>query len=789
MLTSNGCDIGDQVRECYLEAFPVLFFNCLLMKRLLLLLTGLMSWAAFLSAQPSVDSSLLTLDQIFASNKFQQESSPTIRWVEAGNSYISASPSSTYSMATDLIRTTSADGKSSVFIAAESLIPPGTTSPLQIADFQLSSDETKVLIFTNTSRVWRRNTKGDYWFFHLQTRELRQLGAEFKPSSLMFAKFSPDNQSVSYVQDFNLYEEHLMTGEITQLTTDGNRDIINGTFDWVYEEEFGCRDGFRYSPEGNMIAYWQVDASNIGTFYMINNTDSIYSKIIPLQYPKVGEDPSATKVGIVTLSDQQTTWIDLPGGLATHYIPGMQWIHEDLLLIQQINRYQNDLRIFTYQPSGKRLKEVYREQENSWVDLSYPDITANSLSENEMILGPDGESVLRMTETDGWRHLYLIHLPTGTSTLLTPGNYDVASMLACTKDRVYFSASPGFSPSRFLYSVDLSGSGDSIRHSPQHIMGVHQYNISPNGSFAIHQHQSSTEVSTSRMIRLPDHSVVRQLVTNGDYREKLNTLRVPTVSFFSVTVAEGVVLDGRMMLPHDFNPNYQYPVLFHVYGEPWGQTAVDRQPGLWNTYLTQQGYIVINVDPRGTPCLKGSAFRKSIYRNIGRLNIEDLAEAARQVAEWEYIDKDRMAVWGWSGGGSSTLNLMFQYPGLFSTGIAVAAVPDQRLYDNVYQERYMGLPQDHAADFVAGSPVTHARHLSGNLMIIHGTADDNVHYQGMEVLINELIAHNKYFQMMSYPNRSHGIYEGANTRRHVYTTIADYLMKHVKPGGQLHASE
>ena len=742
-----------------------------------------------LSAQDVADSSYLTLDLIYASSEFRQEYSPTIRWIEEGNSYVSSAPSADLDGATDLIRIETATGETSPFIQASSLVPEGKDRPLWIADFQLSEDETNVLIFTNTSRVWRRNTKGDYWFFNIESKELKQLGKGFGPSSLMFAKFSPDNQFVSYVQDFNLYQENLETGEITQLTTDGTRDIINGTFDWVYEEEFDCRDGFRYSPDGSMIAYWQLDASEIGTFYMINNTDSIYPRLIPLQYPKVGEDPSATKVGIVGLEDQKTTWIELPGGLKSHYVPGMQWIDEDLLMIQQINRYQNDLNIFTYQPSSGNLTEVYREQEESWVDLSYPDMTSNSLAENELVVGPDGESVLRMTETDGWRHVYLINMISGATTLLTPGDYDVASMLTCTENRLYFSASPTFSPGRFLYSVSLNGEGDTIRHTPDGMMGVNRYDIAPNGAYAIFNHQSSTDVSTSSLIELPSHQVIRSLTTNDAYKAKLATLNMPDVSFFQITTEDGTVLDGRMMVPHNFDESLQYPVLFHVYGEPWGQTAVDRQAGLWNSFLTQQGYIVINVDPRGTPCLKGSEFRKSIYRQIGRLNINDLAEAALQISDWDYIDAERMAVWGWSGGGSSTLNLMFQHPGLFSTGIAVAAVPDQRLYDNVYQERYMGLPQDHEEDFLAGSPFTHAGNLEGNLMIIHGTGDDNVHYQGMEVLINELIAKNKYFDMMSYPNRSHGIYEGRNTRRHVYTTIARYLMEHVEAGGQPMGSE
>lgn len=735
-------------------------------------------------AQGLEDSRFLTIDRIFASSEFRQESTPRIRWIDDGNSYVISVASASVRGGRDMMRVESESQKTTVWINAAELIPEGQETPLRIADFTFSEDESNMLIFTNTSRVWRRNTKGDYWIFNLENRSLRQIGVNFPASSLMFAKFSPNNEFVSYVQAFNLYQENVETGEVTQLTSDGTRDIINGTFDWAYEEEFDCRDGFRYSPDGDMIAYWQLDASEIGTFYMINNTDSIYPKLIPVQYPKVGQDPSATKVGIVSLDDQSTTWIELPGGLKTHYVPGMQWISKDLLLIQQINRYQNDLKIFTYRPSDGHLKEIYREQEETWVDLSYPDLTSNGLAENELVLTADKKYFLRMTESDGWRHVYKVNLKSGKKILLTPGDYDVASMLASTKDRLLFSASPYSSVQRYLYSVDLKGTGDTMRLSPADYDGLNRYNISPNGRFAVHTHESMTEVRTIRFLSLPEHETIVDLVNNDTYRTKLESLALPTVSMTQVTTEDGMTLDVRMVLPPNFDSTKRYPVLFHVYGEPWGQTSVDRQVGLWNIMLAQQGYVVINLDARGTPCLLGSQWRKSIYRQIGRVNIRDLAMGAQEILKLPYLDDSRTAVWGWSGGGSSTLNLMFQYPEIFTTGMSVAPVPDQRLYDNIYQERYMGLPQDNEEDFIAGSPVTHAKNLEGNLLLIHGTGDDNVHYQGSEVLINELIRQNKYFQMMAYPNRSHGIYEGKNTTRHIYSLLTRYLMDHVEAGGK-----
>ncbi len=670
------------------------------------------------------------------------------------------------------------DHTHSTFLSDGQHTPEDTDEPLSIADFSLSSDGSKVLIFTNTSRVWRSNTKGDYWVYDFDAKTLSQIGKERPPSSLMFAKFSDDNVFVAYVSGFNLYKEDFKSGDVTQLTEDGNGDIINGTFDWVYEEEFGARDGFSWSPDAQKIVYWQLDASDIGTFYIINNTDSVYSKPVPLQYPKVGYDPSSAKVGLIDVQSGKTSWIPVPGDAVQHYIPAMQWIDEDLLLIQQLNRKQNTLNIFTYRPSNKILKKIYTETEETWVDLAYPDISSNQWGSNDLLLVEENSAFIRMTETDGWRHLYKVDIESGEKTLLTPGDYDVAAFYAASDKGVYFSASPKNPTQRYLFLTKLNGKGKAKRITPETFSGVNTYQISPNGRYAIHYHTDVQSPQTTRLVSLPDHKTLKELVDNNELKAKLKTLHLPKTEFFSVTTADGIDIEGRMTKPLGFNDSQKYPVLFHVYGEPWGQMATDTWIGLYEIFLAQKGFIVINMDNRGTPSLKGSDWRKSIYRQVGVLNTRDQAQAAEEVLKWDYIDKERVSVWGWSGGGSMTLNLMFRYPKIYNTGVAVAAVANQLFYDNVYQERYMGLPQENREDFVKGSPATYAKNLEGNLLVIQGTGDDNVHYQNMEFLVNELIRHNKQFSMMAYPNRSHGIYEGENTRRHLYTLLTNYLLEH-----------
>ena len=729
-------------------------------------------------AQVDQNPAILSIDRIYNSQEFKQSFAPEIQWIENGEAYVIKEKSGNMG-GFELIKYKSLDQKREVFVPSPVLT--FSDKPLKIESFSLSEDGSKVLIFNNSSKVWRSNTKGDFYVYDLNSKKLTQLGKNLSPSSLMFAKFSPNNEYVSYVHDFNLFLENFRTGEIMQLTQDGNGKIINGTFDWAYEEEFGKRDGFVWNPHGRSIAYWQIDAGKIGTFYMMNNTDSVYSKPIPLQYPKVGQEPSSAKIGLIDLVSKNTTWIPVEGRPTENYIPGIQWVNSDLLLIQQLNRKQNNLIVWSYRPSSNTLKKVYTETEDTWIEINYPDVSADCWGKNDLTLVDYNSAFLRMTETDGWRHIYKIDIESGGKTLLTPGDYDVASMRSPTKNEIYFMASPENSTQRYLFRVPLNGKGKSKRITPASFDGMNFYDVSPNGKYAIHSHLNTEEPRTTRLIDLPNHKTLKVLEENSGYKTKLTTLDLPDIKFEKITTEDGLEIDVRMVLPTNFDPTKKYPVLFHVYGEPWGQVATDAQIGLWNIMLAQIGYVIIDMDNRGTPCLKGSNWRKSIYRKVGIINTKDQAQAAKEVLKKPFLDKDRTAVWGWSGGGSMTLNLMFQYPEIYKTGIAVAAVSNQLIYDNIYQERYMGLPQENMEDFVMGSPINYAKNLQGNLLIIHGTGDDNVHYQSAEMLINELIKENKQFRVMPYPNRSHGIYEGENTRRHLYTLITNFLIETTPP--------
>lgn len=739
-----------------------------------------------LLAQDVSDSSKITLERLF-SGEFRQERMGSFKWLGDGSYYTTLDASKTLQGGHDIVKHHSKSGKTTTLIPAEKLIPEGSESPLRISNYSWSDDLQKMLIFTNTKRVWRAHTKGDYWVYDLGTEKLQKLGSTLPESSLMFAKFMRDGKQVAFVSAHNLFVQDLESMALTQLTFDGSEQIINGTFDWVYEEEFSCRDGFRWSADGRYIAFWQLDASDTRDFLMINNTDSIYSYVIPVQYPKVGEPPSAAKLGLIDMTNKDIIWIPLPGDPKQHYIPRMQWIGgSNQLLIRQLNRKQNTENLWVYHTKDGALDNIYTETEDTWIDIDHPDIAQGHWGMHDLYFLKNEREYIWTTEKDGWRHLYKKSIASDEEVLLTVGDYDIATLYGVDEKNglVYFNASPDNATQRYLYMAQLDGGLPALRLTPESQSGVNTYNFAPGMQFAFHTHSNVTTPPTTELVSFPKNKVIKTVVANEAYKKQMASLDLGAVEFFTVTTAEGIDMDGYMVKPPDFDPNKKYPVLYELYGEPWGQQATDSWVSLSNHVKAQQGYIVILMDNRGTPCLKGSQWRKSIYKKVGVINSHDQALAAREINKWDFIDEDRIAVWGWSGGGSMTLNLMFRYPEIYKTGMAVASVSNLLYYDNIYQERYMGLPQENMAEYVEGSPITYAKNLKGNLLVVHGTADDNVHYQCAESLIVELVAHNKHFDFMPYPNCSHGIYEIPGASLHLSTLLQNYLLEHVEAGGK-----
>ncbi|MEO6812829.1 MAG: S9 family peptidase [Ginsengibacter sp.] len=721
---------------------------------------------------------LLIICSFCAFLSFAQFKAKEINWTSDGNATLLIRNG-------DIVKTDLTNFTETTLVKKEQLIPAGANTALSFNIFSFSPDYKTLLIFTNTAKVWRYNTRGDYWILDVSGNKLFQLGKRLPRQSLMYAKLSPDGKKAAYVSGHNIYSEDIASHKITQLTVDGTRKLINGTFDWVYEEEFGCRDGFRWSPDSKKIAFWQVDARKIRDYYMLNTTDSPYSRIIPVEYPKVGEPPSPVKIGIISLDAKKIKWMNVPGDPQQHYIPRMEWAdNSSQVVLQQLNRKQNESRLFYCDVNTGNADNFYKETDHAFIDIKArwndDDPTGWDWLEK-------GKQFLWVSEKDGWRHIYLISRDGKKETLVTKGNYDIES-IKCVDDKggfVYFMASPENATQLYLYKAKLDGTGKAELLSQANLKGTHDYDISPGAKFALHSFSNYKTLPASEWISLATN---KPLDAENSIENNLRVNENSNIDYFKVTTEDNITLDAWMIKPANFDSAKKYPVVFYVYGEPGASTVVDKygtqKNFLFNGEMSIEGYFQISVDNRGTPSLRGSAWRRSIYGKIGQLNIRDQALAAKKILQKPYFDKDRVAVWGWSGGGSSTMNLMFQYPEIYKTGIAIAAVTNLLFYDNIYEERYMGLPQENMENYVNGSAIHYAKNLMGNLLFVHGTGDDNVHYDNAEVMLNELIKYNKNFQFMAYPNRSHSISEGEGTRKHLSTLYSDYLRKFCPPGAR-----
>jgi len=721
--------------------------------------------------------SILLFSFFFSSIVFAQNQN----WTTDGNGYYQEVDGS-------ILKYVLPQNSSTVFLSKEKLIPTGKVRPIPIRSFKVTADASMMLLYTNSKRVWREDTRGDYWVYDFSSDKLQQIGKERPTSSLMFAKISPDNKKVAYVSEFNVYVEDLATGIAKALTTGGNRKHINGTFDWAYEEEFFCRDGFRWSPDSKHIAYWQIIAGETKVYNMVDNTDSIYPKLIPIEYPVAGEKPSDYRIGVVDIEHAKTKWMSIPDDATWGtYVPRMEWAaNNDELIIQHLNRLQNESNLMICNIASGESKTIYKEKDSAWVDI------APFWDEDYKNGGWDwlnnGKEFLWASEKDGWRHLYRVSRDGKKESLITKGNFDMMDIAAIDEKGgyLYFHASPDNTTQKYLYRTKLNGKGAAEKITPSNQPGTHHYHLSPNAKYAKHSFSNYYTYPLDEWISLPGHQNLEMknvIQVTNENKTKSN------ISFFKVTTEDGVQMDGWMALPKNFDSSKKYPILFYVYTEPAAQTVQDIAFSAGRNFLYQgdmakDGYIYVSLDSRGTPAAKGRTWRKSIYKQIGLLNIRDQAMAAKEILKRPYVDTSRVAVWGWSGGGSTTLNLLFQYPEIYKTGIAIAAVGNQLTYDNIYQERYSGVPQLDSVPYLKGSPIAHAKNLKGNLLYIHGTGDDNVHYNNAEMLFNELIKYNKLFQMMSYPNRSHSISEGEGTYQHLTTLYTNYLKQHCPPGAR-----
>lgn len=737
---------------------------------------------------------MLTNEVIYQDWEYNPKRPGVIRWSDEGSNFTALETAKGFENAAlekdqygddiklyeEIVQYDPATLKRTVLISLSQLTPKGSDTALPIDDYKWSKDRKLVLIYTNAKYVWRDKTRGEYWVLNLENNDLWQLGDDaYESSQMMFGKFSPDGAKFTYVYQNNIYVQDLKSREITALTNDASDTLINGLFDWAYEEEFSIQDGFRWSPDSQRIAYWQLDTHAAKDFLIINNTDTLYPEVTAIPYPKVGEENSGARIGIVPVDRAETVWVTLPGVPKDMYVPRMDWAdNSDAVLIQQMNRKQDTNTLFYADAKTGETVPFFVEQEETFIELV----------EDPKWL-KDSESFLWQSERDGWKHVYRVSRDGKSVIDLTPGEFDVTELVSVDEVNgwLYFMASPDNMAQRYLFRTRLDGKGsnDSAQMeqvTPAEFAGTNSYQMSADSAWAIHTVSSFLKPPVSTLVSLPEHKAYHVLEDNAELLEKIAKLAKGEFEFFNVAASDRLRLDGYLMRPPHFDGNKKYPIINYVYGEPANQTVGDvyHTRNIWHLMMTQRGFLVSSVDNRGTKAPRGRDWRRSVYGNIGPLGARDQSDALKAMCQrWDFIDCDRVGVWGHSGGGSMTLNLLFRYPDQYHVGVSRAPVPDQRLYDSIYQERYSGLLTEFADNYTEASAITHAKNLVGKLLLVHGTGDDNVHYQGAERLQNELIKHNRQFDFMAYPNRRHGLVEGEGTSLHLYTMQSNYFIEHL----------
>ncbi len=727
--------------------------------------------------QETAPSRILTVERLLGPEFAETGFAPSGDWLPDSHGMVSVEGNS------DIVTLDAMTGKRRIVVNGARFVPADQTDRLAIERFWFTSDMHKVLIFTHSVKVWRQNTKGDYWVLDIESGKLQKLGPKANPSSLMFAKFSPDGSKAGFVFDNNLYVQDLKTEHVEQMTTDTSPTAINGTFDWVYEEELDLRDGWRWSPDSKKIAFWHLETRMEPLYSLINDTDTQYPVVTKYPYPKTGEANPTVRLGVIDLNQGQIRWVDDRADTQSGYFARMDWAsNSSEILYEKLNRKQNTNEYKLADVESGVARVIYTDIDKAWVDIL--DTAPNGVRWVE-----EGNRFLVFSERGGWRHVYSVKRDGSGVMDLTPGNFDVKDLLGLdsNKGAIYFTASPNSSVQTYLFVSNMDNPHPTTV-TPDSEVGSNEYRISPDGKIAIHTISQFGVPPTRNLVKLPSYEVVRTFGDNSPLKAKLKRLHLGVGKLMRLVTADGQKMDASVIYPPNFDSKKRYPLFFEVYGEPAGTTVHDSWEGfdyLFRQLIAQRGYIVASVDNRGTPTLMGRDWRKSVYKKIGIVASSDQAAATKQLSALPYVDRSRVGIWGWSGGGTMTLNMLFRYPELYSLGMSVAPVPDASLYDTIYQERYMGTPQSDPTAYRNCSPITFAKNLKGSLLIVHGSGDDNVHFQGTERLIDELVENNKPFQLMVYPNRTHAINEGIGTSRHLYELLLRYLLNNLRPGPNL----
>ena len=654
-------------------------------------------------------------------------------------------------------------------VNANDLVIKDITDPLSLTSFSMNKEETKFLIPTETEAIYRRSSKSIYYVWDSESKILELLST----GKQQLAEFSPNGKHVAFVRDNNIYIKDLISKKEFIVTNDGEfNHIINGTCDWVYEEEFGFTKAFHWSPDGKKIAFYKFDESRVKE-YTLTYYGDLYPELYTYKYPKAGEDNSLVDIYVYHLDDNETVKMDV-GAESDQYIPRIKWTNDaNILAIQRLNRLQNHLDILLANTFTGDSRVMYSESNKYYIDIT-----------DNLYFLDDNEHYILTSEMDGYNHLYLYNIQDGLVKQLTSGNWVVKNVYGYdqAKKRIYYQSTESSPLNRDIAYVDLKGKRKTISS----ILGTNSADFSDNFKYYVNT-WSNVHTPPVISINKTDGKVERTLEDNKALVNRLKEYKMSKTEFFTISSPEftlpggsEVELNAWRILPADFDPNKKYPVLLTIYGGPGSQEVRNMWGNfnyMWYQMLAEHGFIIVSVDNRGTGS-RGEEFKKMTYKELGKYETIDYIETAKYLGALDYVNKDKIGIFGWSYGGFMASNAITQGADYFNTAVAVAPVTNWRYYDNIYTERFMRKPQENTAGYDDNSPINHVDKLKGNYFFIHGGTDDNVHFQNSMDMITALIKANKQFEFMVYPNKNHGIY-GGNTRYHLFKSIDDFLFDHL----------